>query len=246
MHLTWLRSDLRIDDNTALSAATERGPTIALWLVSPGQWRAHDDADCKVDFWLRNLRDLRQALEKLNIPLLIRKIDTWDQAPQAVLDVCQQHQVQSVHWNEEYGINEQRRDAATRKLLEKASVQAHSYLDQLLFRPGTILTRSGDYFQVFSQFKKTCLEHLHRSLPALARRVKRQAALKIHSDPIPQHIDGFEKPRAPCVSTGRRARPMHSSACRSFWTKPSTITLKPGICRQCRGPASFRLIWPPG
>lgn len=106
MHLTWLRSDLRIADNTALSAACERGPTLALWLVSPGQWLAHDDAACKVDFWLRNLRDLRQALERLNIPLLIRRIDTWDQAPQAVLDVCRQHQVQSVHWNEEYGINE--------------------------------------------------------------------------------------------------------------------------------------------
>ncbi|NTY95378.1 deoxyribodipyrimidine photo-lyase [Pseudomonas putida] len=194
MHLTWLRSDLRIDDNTALSAATERGPTIALWLVSPGQWQAHDDAACKVDFWLRNLRDLRQSLEGLNIPLLIRKIDTWDQAPQAVLEVCRQHQVASAHWNEEYGINEQRRDDATRALLEKSGIQAHSHLDQLFFRPGTILTRSGDYFQVFSQFKKTCLEHLHRSLPALAHRVKRQAPLHIPADPVPQHVDGFETP----------------------------------------------------
>jgi len=194
MHLTWLRSDLRIDDNTALAAASERGPTLALWLVSPGQWLAHDDAACKVDFWLRNLRDLRQSLERLNIPLLIRRIDIWDQAPQAVLDVCRQHQVQSVHWNEEYGINEQRRDDATRALLEKSSIQAHSHLDQLLFRPGTILTRSGDYFQVFSQFKKNCLEHLHRGLPALAHRVKRQAPLQITSDPIPEHVDGFEKP----------------------------------------------------
>ncbi|MCC9009659.1 deoxyribodipyrimidine photo-lyase [Pseudomonas putida] len=194
MHLTWLRSDLRIDDNTALSAATERGPTIALWLVSPGQWQAHDDAACKVDFWLRNLRDLRQSLEGLNIPLLIRKIDTWDQAPQAVLEVCRQHQVASAHWNEEYGINEQRRDDATRALLEKSGIQAHSHLDQLFFRPGTILTRSGDYFQVFSQFKKTCLEHLHRSLPALAHRVKRQAPLQIPADPVPQHVDGFETP----------------------------------------------------
>ncbi|MDH4843143.1 deoxyribodipyrimidine photo-lyase [Pseudomonas sp. BN505] len=194
MHLTWLRSDLRIDDNTALSAATERGPTIALWLVSPGQWQAHDDAACKVDFWLRNLRDLRQSLEGLNIPLLIRKIDTWDQAPQAVLEVCRQHQVASAHWNEEYGINEQRRDDATRALLGKSGIQAHSHLDQLFFRPGTILTRSGDYFQVFSQFKKTCLEHLHRSLPALAHRVKRQAPLHIPADPLPQHVDGFETP----------------------------------------------------
>ncbi|SMF58015.1 MULTISPECIES: deoxyribodipyrimidine photo-lyase [unclassified Pseudomonas] len=194
MQLIWLRSDLRIDDNTALSAACERGPTLALWLVSPGQWQAHDDAACKVDFWLRNLRTLRQSLEALNIPLLIRTVDTWDQAPQAVLDACRQHRVEGVHWNEEYGINEERRDQATRALLEQSAIQAHSYLDQLFFRPGTVLTRSGDYFQVFSQFKKNCLEHLHRSLPALAPRVKPQSPLKIASDPIPEQIEGFDTP----------------------------------------------------
>ena len=194
MHLTWLRSDLRVTDNTALSAASERGPTLALWLISPGQWQAHDDAACKVDFWLRNLREVRQSLDALNIPLLIRKIDTWDDAPEAVLDVCRKHNVQSVHWNEEYGINEARRDTATRQLLEASEVQVHSHLDQLLFRPGTVLTRSGGYFQVFGQFKKNCLEHLHRSLPSMAAPVKRQAPTSIKSDPIAQHVEPFEKP----------------------------------------------------
>lgn len=194
MHLTWLRSDLRVTDNTALSAASERGPTLALWLISPGQWQAHDDAACKVDFWLRNLREVRQSLDALNIPLLIRTIDTWDDAPQTVLDVCRKHHVQSVHWNEEYGINEARRDTATRQLLEASEVQVHSHLDQLLFRPGTVLTRSGGYFQVFGQFKKNCLEHLHRSLPSMASPVKRQAPTSIKSDPIAHHVDPFEKP----------------------------------------------------
>lgn len=194
MHLTWLRSDLRVTDNTALSAASERGPTLALWLISPGQWQAHDDAACKVDFWLRNLREVRQSLDALNIPLLIRKIDTWDDAPEAVLDVCRKHHVQSVHLNEEYGINEARRDAATCKLLKASKVEVHTHLDQLLFRPGTVLTRSGGYFQVFGQFKKNCLEHLHRSLPSMAAPVKRQAPTSIKSDPIAQHVEPFEKP----------------------------------------------------
>lgn len=194
MQLIWLRSDLRITDNSALSAACERGPTVAVWLASPGQWQAHDDAACKVDFWLRNLRQLRQSLEQLNIPLLVRKIDTWEQVPATLLDICRKHDIKAVHWNEEYGINEALRDDATRTQLEKAGVQAHSYLDQLFFRPGTILTRSGDYFQVFSQFKKVCLEHLHRSLPSLVSRVKKQRPLDITSDPIPQHIEGFDKP----------------------------------------------------
>lgn len=194
MQLIWLRSDLRITDNTALSAACERGPTIALWLISPGQWHAHDDAPCKVDFWLRNLREMRQALDALNIPLLIRKIDTWDEAAATLLAVCRQHRIEAVHWNDEYGVNERRRDDAVRTQLAGAGIQPHSYLDQLLLAPGTILTRSGGYFQVFGQFKRACLEHLHRSLPALAGKVRRQAPLDIGSDPIPWQVDGFDKP----------------------------------------------------
>ncbi len=194
LQLIWLRSDLRVDDNTALSAACARGPTLALWLASPGQWQAHDDAPCKVDFWLRNLQTLRQSLERLNIPLLIRHVDTWRQAPQAVLEVCRQHRIEAVHWNEEYGVNEQQRDAATQALLEQAGVLIHGHLDQLLLRPGSVLTRSGHYFQVFGQFRRACLEQLHLSLPRLAPHVKRQAPLAIASDPIPQGFADFPAP----------------------------------------------------
>ncbi|MBJ9976701.1 deoxyribodipyrimidine photo-lyase [Pseudomonas sp. S75] len=195
MHLIWLRSDLRVDDNTALSAATHEGPTIALWIASPQQWQAHDDAPGKVDFWLRNLRDLRHSLESLNIPLLIAHTDTWQQVPETVLAVCRKHKVQSVHWNDEYGLNEAQRDQCTRDELEGAGIAVHTHLDQVFFKPGTLLTKAGNYFQVFGQFRKACLEHLHRSVPSLAHPAKRQAKLSIANDPIPQHLQGFDKPR---------------------------------------------------
>src|SRR5690606_13113756 len=82
--LMWFRTDLRVQDNTALHAALTAGPTIALYLISPGQWRAHDDAPAKVDFWLRNLAELARALDRLNVPLLIRQADTWADAPGVV------------------------------------------------------------------------------------------------------------------------------------------------------------------
>ena len=194
MQLIWLRSDLRISDNTALAAACERGPTVALWIASPEQWQAHDDAPCKVDFWLRNVRELRQQLEALNIPLLIRTTDTWAQVPQTLLHLCRQHSIEAVHWNDEYGVNEQRRDAGVRDTLEDAGIGVTTYLDQLLFKPGTILTRSGGYFQVFSQFKKVCLERLQVGAPPSAARLKKQNPLSVHSDPIPRQIEGFAPP----------------------------------------------------
>ena len=194
MQLIWLRSDLRQHDNTALAAAAARGPTVAVYLLSPQQWLEHDDAACKVDFWLRNLRELSSRLGELNIPLLLRTADHWDQAPAVLLELCVQLNVQAVHVNEEYGIHESRRDAAVAVALKTKGIVFHSYLDQLLFKPGTVLTKTDTYFQVFSQFRKVCYERLHRSMPALVKTPGKQAKLNIDSDPVPAAVAGFATP----------------------------------------------------
>ncbi|MCW2268185.1 Deoxyribodipyrimidine photo-lyase [compost metagenome] len=194
MQLIWLRSDLRVHDNTALARACAHGPTLAIWLYSPQQWHAHDDAPCKVDFWLRNVREVSERLAELNIPLLIRKADHWAQAPAVLLQVCREHGVQALHLNEEYGVNETRRDQAVGQVLAQAGIALHRYLDQLLFKPGSILTRNGGYFQVFSQFRKVCLERLHLGLPALQRTIERQALGTVASDPVPEAVAGFPSP----------------------------------------------------
>ncbi|WP_338648781.1 MULTISPECIES: deoxyribodipyrimidine photo-lyase [unclassified Pseudomonas] len=194
MQLIWLRSDLRHYDNTALSAAAKRGPTVAVYLISPEQWLAHDDAPCKVDFWLRNLRTLSDSLQQLNIPLLIRTAPAWDQAPAVLLELCQQLGIQAVHTNQEYGINETRRDQEVARTLEAQGIEFHSYLDQLLFQPGSILTQSGSYFQVFSQFRRICYNRLHMALPQIVARPDSQAPLNIEPDSIPESVSGFATP----------------------------------------------------
>ena len=194
MQLIWLRSDLRLLDNTALSAAAARGPCVAVYVLSPQQWLEHDDAPCKVDFWLRNLSELSRALGELNIPLLIREASRWDDAPKVLLDLCQQLKVEAVHVNEEYGINESRRDEQVAEALKAQGIGFYSYLDQLFFKPGSVLTKTGTYFQVFSQFRKVCYERLHRSIPAMVVKPPAQDSLGIASDKIPASVEGFETP----------------------------------------------------
>ncbi|TPG76939.1 deoxyribodipyrimidine photo-lyase [Pseudomonas arsenicoxydans] len=194
MQLIWLRSDLRVLDNTALAAATARGPTVAVYLLSPEQWLEHDDAPCKVDFWLRNLKELSRALAKLNIPLLIRMASRWDEAPAVLLDLCQQLKIDAVHVNEEYGVHESSRDTAVAETLKAQGIGFYSYLDQLLFKPGTVLTRTNTYFQVFSQFRKVCYDRLRGSLPSLIAAPAIQAPLAISSDTLPSNVEGFETP----------------------------------------------------
>ncbi|ROM81020.1 deoxyribodipyrimidine photolyase [Pseudomonas brassicacearum] len=194
MQLIWLRSDLRLHDNTALAAAAARGPCVAVYLPSPEQWRAHDDAPCKIDFWLRNLASLGAALDELNIPLLIRHASHWDQAPQVLLTLCRELKISAVHVNEEYGLDETRRDAEVAQVLMGQGIEFHSHLDQLLFKPGSVLTKTGTYFQVFSQFRKVCYNRLHVSLPSLVATPARQAPTGIVSDPLPTQVEGFALP----------------------------------------------------
>jgi deoxyribodipyrimidine photo-lyase len=192
--LMWFRSDLRTQDNTALSQAMRSGSTIALYLITPGQWQRHDDAPCKVDFWLRNLAELSKTLAALNVPLLVRQCHDWNEVPVLVADVCREHTICAVHVNEEYGVNESQRDRQVCAYLSQQAIAWHSYLDQLLFKPGSVLTRSGGYFQVYSQFRKVCYERLHSALPGLVTLPKAQTPVAVKSDAIPSAVDGFATP----------------------------------------------------
>lgn len=189
--LIWFRNDLRVHDNTALSAATQAGPTIAIALLSPAQWLAHDDAACKVDFWLRNLAELQKNLATLNIPLLIRNADDWQDAPAVIAQLCQELNINAVHVNTEYGVHESQRDAAVGLHLVDQGVLFHSHFDRLLFKPGSILTQSGSYFKVFSQFRKLCYQRLYTQIPPSLGAPAAQVALPIESDPVPAGVDGF-------------------------------------------------------
>ncbi len=194
MQLIWLRTDLRIHDNTALSAAMAQGPTLAVYMISAAQWQSHDDAPCKVDFWLRNLTALKGDLNALNVPLLIIHANTWDKAPKAMLELCETHGIEHVHVNEEYGVNEDKRDRDVEAALRTQGITFSRHLDQLFFKPGSVLTKSGGYFKVFTQFRKVCYARLHYSVPALVRLPKKQSAVQIRSDDIPEAVHGFAPP----------------------------------------------------
>ncbi|MCG6538807.1 deoxyribodipyrimidine photo-lyase [Pseudomonas sp. KSR10] len=192
--LLWLRSDLRVADNTALAAAMNAGPTVALYLITPAQWLAHNDAACKIDFQLRNLGVLSTRLAELNVPLLIRRVEHWQAVPTQIVDLCRQYQIDTLHINDEYGVNEQRRDEATAEALRNTPTRLQRHLDQLLFAPGSVKTLAGDCFKVFSQFRKVCYLRLSHSLPRCLPVPAPQAWMPVPSDPVPTAVADFASP----------------------------------------------------
>ena len=72
---------------------------IALYVITPGQWRDHGDAPAKVDLWLRALTALQTELELLRVPLKILTVDFWSDIPAALLAFCREHAIDRVHCN---------------------------------------------------------------------------------------------------------------------------------------------------
>lgn len=192
MQLVWFRRDLRIADNPALLAATESGSTIGVFIITPQQWQEHDDAPIKIKFWLENLRALQTELAKLGIPLLIRTTDLWQDIPEVLLNVCQEHGIKAIHCNDEYGVNELARDQHCESHLAEHGITFECHLDRCLLPPGLIKNQSGNYFKVFSQFKKQVQNHLSPHGGYALGNPKAQKPLSVPSDVIPDTIAGYD------------------------------------------------------
>ncbi|KAK9766020.1 DNA photolyase phr1, variant 2 [Basidiobolus ranarum] len=174
--LIWFRTDLRVRDNTALHEAAEfakRGNSVLFgaFVISTEEWKAHDLSSLKVDFMLRNLASLKDELTKLNIPLVIERIETPNEVPQGILGICQEYNIDKVFCNREYEVDEQKRDEKTDVLLNQNGIEFHLRHDQCIVEPGLVVTQADKPYTVFTPFKKNWLKKVgsdkkyHHPLP---------------------------------------------------------------------------------
>ncbi|RKQ95869.1 deoxyribodipyrimidine photo-lyase type I [Kushneria sinocarnis] len=184
--LVWFRTDLRTIDHTALSHAAERGPVIGVVVRTLQQWREHGHGANKLDFWQRGIAALSEELTALRIPLKILDIDTFERTPDALLELTRDLACEALHFNDEYGLNEQNRDRRVHATLSEADIAVHRYTDQVIFTPGTLKTGSGDYYSVFTPFLKAWLKQVGADQLAQHDAPSRQAPMAgIATDPLP-------------------------------------------------------------
>ncbi len=163
--LVWFRNDLRVSDNPALYNACRQGKAVsAIYIATPDQWLKHDDAKVKIDFWRRNLVLLKKSLAELNIDLHFFQVDGYQHIPALIKTICQQWDITQLHFNHEYPVNEGLRDRNVIDSLVKVNVLYQEYHDQLLLAPGTVTTKTGTAFKVFTPFSRQAKQQLDQIL----------------------------------------------------------------------------------
>lgn len=155
MQLVWFRNDLRCRGNTPLTRALAgNGPVVALYLLCPRQWDAHDVAPVRRRYVLESLRELGETLAENGVPLHVIDAGDFDGAVDALDAFVAEHGVSDVFCNRDYPLNELNRDRAVAERLRERKVTIHGFDDQMLVPPRVLNTGKGTPYTVFTAYKK--------------------------------------------------------------------------------------------
>lgn len=159
-YLMWFRRDLRLEDNTALSAICEKAhkdgaKLSAVFFITPEQWQTHDQSLCQTDLILRTLPILANDLQdKLNITLWVSSCPTFNDSIDSLTNLCRAQNISLVMANHEYEGNEITRDNALGKQLTEMAIDFERHHDQCILPPASVCNGDGNMYQVFTPFYK--------------------------------------------------------------------------------------------
>ncbi len=152
---------------------------------------------------------------------------------------CQQQQVDSLFYSQQYELNERLRDDALAVQLSERAITCQSFHDSVLLAPGTVLTGNNEMYKVFTPFRRAFIQRLLMSDNHCVPAPKARHAPPVLLSPLPfdypqQSVDSQLFPAGEDAALQRLRR---------FVVNRYRITGNTAICRRCPVPVAYPLIW---
>ncbi|WP_062763112.1 deoxyribodipyrimidine photo-lyase [Falsirhodobacter sp. alg1] len=144
--ILWLRRDLRLSDNPALTAALETGaPLIPVFVLDP-----ETEALAAAPKWRLGLAidSFAKTLATHDSRLILRR----GAADRVLCDLAAETGAREVHWTTLHDKPSRDRDAKVEKALKNADVRAVAHHGHTLHHPDAIATKTGGYYKVYTPF----------------------------------------------------------------------------------------------
>ncbi|WP_025663508.1 cryptochrome/photolyase family protein [Aquimarina megaterium] len=163
----WFRRDLRLDDNTGfLKALKGKYPVLPIFIFDTHILDHLPKNDARVTFIFETLQKMRLALQHQYKSSLSLYYGT----PKTVFEtLISQYEIQQVYTNHDYEPYAKERDTLIKNLLQKHSIQLHTFKDQVIFEKNEIVKKDGNPYVVYTPYKNKWKEIFDPTL------------LKIHS-----------------------------------------------------------------
>ena len=158
--ILWLRRDLRVLDNPALSEAVRASESVvAVYIATPQQWRIHGMAPIQSDLIRRRVIELKKEFSQLNVHLLLLEADDYEVQVSLLVKVVKIVGAEAVFATREYEVNERVRDS--RVETELTNIPFHWYDSRCILPPQSVVNRQGEPYKVFTPFKRTWLNKIN-------------------------------------------------------------------------------------
>jgi len=179
--IVWIRRDLRVDDHPALAASAARGRVVPVYIHDPADNARPWAMGRASKWWLhQSLRALGGRLSDLGSPLVIR----LGEPAQELRQVAEQAGADRVMFNEAIEPDAQDRDELIDHALGLGGLSVDRFAADLLWPVGSVLTKAGDPYQVFSPFWKMGLSTGEPDEPLPAPRSLRAPGKPVESVPL--------------------------------------------------------------
>jgi len=150
--LLWFRQDLRLHDLPSLQAAAQQGPVLPVFILdndAAGDWAPGGASR----WWLHHsLTALADSIDGAGGRLILRRGDSTE----CLKSLCDETGATAVHCSRRYEPWASRQEARLHEELAGVDVTLKRYPGALLHEPGSVLTKDGEPYKVFTPFWRAC------------------------------------------------------------------------------------------
>lgn len=154
-NLYWIRNDLRLSDNPALTAAVASGmPVYPVFIWSPDEAGAWLQGGASRAWLGQSLASLEVAYAEKGSRLLVATGD----AEEVLVGLCRELGVTTVYASHQYTPAGERQARYVREGLSHVGADLLLYPGNFLHAPADVETQTGGPYQVFTPYYKRCLK----------------------------------------------------------------------------------------
>ncbi len=164
----WFRRDLRLYDNSGLSAATNsKNKVIPIFIFDTSITNKLPNNDRRINFIFDNLVEIDLELkEKFNSSINVFKGNPVEIFKELIRD----YKINSVFTNNDYEPYALSRDRSIQNLLEKNQIQFKSFKDQVIFEKNDVVKDDGNPYVVYTPYMRKWKSNLSEDLSKLSEK----------------------------------------------------------------------------